>query len=175
MEMTVGTMVTIVLLVAVLVMVLFFINQIRVSGTNAIDSIDSATRAEINKIFAQDDEKSMVIYPTNREITIKKGEQKLLGFGFLLRNKGEADTFKYNVLAKSTDCSLTLPEADALIAVGKQDTVVIGAATIMEEPIYVKFRIPETAPECLIRYAINVDKGNSVYTSNAVDLVIKSK
>lgn len=174
MEMTVGTMVTIVLLVAVLVMILYFISRITESGTSAIENIDSAIRAEIDKIFAQNENKLIVVYPTSREITIKKGDERLLGFGFLLRNKGEEDTFSYDISAESTDCSLTLTDAEKLIAVGKDGDIVVPAASVMQDPIYIKFRIPETAPECIIRYNVDVKKAGSSYVSSAVDLIIKS-
>ena len=67
MEMTIGTMVTIVLLVAVLVMILFFITRITESGIGAIDGIDSAVKTEIDKLFSKDSSKKIIIYPESRK------------------------------------------------------------------------------------------------------------
>ena len=177
MEMTIGTMVTIVLLVAVLVMILFFITRITESGTNAIEGIDAAVRNEIDKLFSADSTKKIVVFPATREIRIKKGDDSL-GFGFAIRNTGEEDSFSYDVTAKETENNcLRLPEADNLIALGKKGSnILIPSATIMDDPIFVKFTIPDTAPACKIRYAINVEKGGQIYSSSIdVDLIIESE
>lgn len=174
--MTVGTMVTIVLLVAVLVMVLFFITQITESGTSAIEGIDSAVRAEIDELFAQDSSKKIVVYPASRQINIKKGEDTL-GFGFVIRNTGEEGSFSYDIVAKETSCNLRLPEAEGLIAVGRQGSgILIPSATIMDDAIFVRFDIPDTAPACVIRYSVNVEKGGEIYSSSIdVDVIIESE
>jgi hypothetical protein len=178
MEMTIGTMVTIVLLVAVLVMILFFITRITESGTGAIDGIDSAVRAEIDKLFSKDSSKKMIIYPATRAITIKRGEDSL-GFGFSIRNTGEEDSFSYDITAEeiSTRCDLRLSEADGLISLGKKDnSILISAGAVMEYPIFVRFDIPDTTPPCEIRYAINVEKSGQIYGSSInVDLFIEGE
>ena len=51
MEMSVGTIVTIVLLMSVLVLGIFFVSKIFTSSNNAIDSIDSQVQSEINQIL----------------------------------------------------------------------------------------------------------------------------
>ncbi|MEM3091480.1 MAG: hypothetical protein QXU39_02390, partial [Candidatus Pacearchaeota archaeon] len=50
MEMSVGTMVTIVLLMIVLVLGIFFIQKIFSAGTNAIETIDNQVQNEIQKL-----------------------------------------------------------------------------------------------------------------------------
>ena len=176
MEMTIGTMVTIVLLVAVLVMILFFITRITESGTSAIDGIDSAVRAQIGILFASDNKQKVVVYPDSREITIKKGQDSL-GFGFSIRNTGEEDSFSYDITAEETSCDLRLSEADGLISLGKQKNgILISAGTVMEYPIFVRFDIPDTTPPCKIRYAINVEKSGQIYGASIdVDLIIKGE
>ena len=51
MEMSVGTMVTIVLLMIVLVLGIFFIQRIFRTGTTAIDGIDAKIQNEIDNLF----------------------------------------------------------------------------------------------------------------------------
>jgi hypothetical protein len=174
MEMTIGTMVTIVLLVAVLVMILFFITRITESGTNAIDGVDAAIRTKIDKLFSSDSDKKIVIYPEPpTPIRIKKGNDDL-GFGFVIRNTGEAASFSYTVTADEIggECSIRLPKADKLIALGSQGTIPITAGSIMENAIFVRFNIPDTAPPCQIRYLIDVEKEGQSYVSAFVDLII---
>lgn len=177
MEMTVGTMITIVLLVAVLVMVLFFITKIRESGVRAIEGVDSAMRAQIDKLFAEDSTKKIVIYPATKQITIKKGEANL-GFGFAIRNIGsEEDRFSYDITATEEKCGMRLTEQENLIALGKNGkNILIQAGTIMDDPIFVRFNIPDNAPPCNIRYAVDMQKSGEVYGSTIyVDLIIEGK
>jgi len=176
MEMTMGTMVTIVLMVAVLVMVLYFITKIGESGTTAINGIDSAVKAEIDKLFAKDSTKKVVIYPAAREITIKKGDDSL-GFGFAIRNTEEEASFSYEITAKETSCDMKLTEAEDLIALGKKGSGIrIPSASIMDDPIFVKFVIPDSAPACKIRYNVDVERDGNIYGSSiGVDLVIESE
>ena len=54
MEMSVGTIVTIVLLMSVLVLGLFLVQRVFSSGTGAIDSIDSQVQNEIQKLFSEE-------------------------------------------------------------------------------------------------------------------------
>lgn len=176
MEMTIGTMVTIVLLVAVLVMVLFFITKITQSGTSAIEGIDSAVKGEINKLFAKDSTQKIMVYPETKKINIKKGEDSL-GFGFSIRNLEESGSFSYEISAVEIEekCDMTLSEADALIALGKKRSgILITSASILEDPIFVRFSIPDDSPACMISYAINVEKDGKIYGSSVyVDLFIE--
>src|SRR3990167_3393632 len=84
MEMSVGTMVTIVLLMIVLVLGIFFIQRIFSSGTNAIDTIDNEIQSQIQKLFAEEGRK-VAIYPTSREIEVKRGDDPK-GFAFSVKN-----------------------------------------------------------------------------------------
>ncbi|MFC1710727.1 hypothetical protein ACFLZJ_01030 [Nanoarchaeota archaeon] len=165
MEMTMGTVVTIVLLIAVLVMVLFFINQIREGGENAIDSVTKQIESEIDKIFSSDQTKRMVIYPATRQITIKKGTDNQKGFAFSIRNIEETGgTFSYEITASETDCGMTLPNADSLLGLGKQKSnIYIASGSIMDYPEMVKFKIPSETPLCEISYSIGLKKDNAHY------------
>ncbi|MBT3404668.1 hypothetical protein HN832_02955 [archaeon] len=174
MEMTIGTMVTIVLLVAVLVMILFFITRITETGTTAIEGIDAAVRNEINNLFSKDSSKKIELIPRTRQITLKKGENNL-GFGIMIRNTGEAGSFHYGVTAKETNCGMRLPEADNLIF-GREDDVVIPAGSVTEADIMVRFDIPETTPPCRIRYAVDIEKAGQPYASSiSMDVLIEGE
>jgi len=178
MEMTMGTVVTIVLLVAVLIVVLFFIAQVRDTGTNAISGIDTAIQSEINKLFSDDSSKKIVIIPSSRIVDLKKGDDGL-GFGFSIRNVDDTEgDFNYVVNAVETSCpqSLSVATADGYIKLGKsRSSIPIPAGSAMENAIHIGFTIPESAPPCQIRYAINVGKGGTTYIPPVeVTVVIKS-
>ena len=176
MEMSVGTMVTIVLLMAVLILGIFFIQKIFGAGTTAIDEIDQSVKNEIRELFSQDESRQIVIYPSAREIRMKKGDSG--GFGFALKNTGYDDgVFSYtiSVLEVGSNCQMTEAQADNLIILGKSGSnIQIPSGSELENPILVKFSIPKTAPLCNIRYGIDVKKDGEIYLPTvSVDLEIK--
>jgi len=98
MEMSVGTIVTIVLLMSVLVLGIFFVQKIFRTGTNAIDTIDSEVQNQISQLFSEEGKK-VAIYPTSRQITLKKNDDPK-GFAFSVRNNDvESADFSYRVYA----------------------------------------------------------------------------
>jgi len=177
MQMSMGTLVTIVLLTMVLILGGYFVSKIFTGATENIEGIDTAIKNEINKLFSQDSSKTIVIYPATREVVIKKGEDSR-GFGLSIRNvEDEAGTFSYEIKADQVSCNMQLSEADDLISLGDKGTnIQIPAGNVMEYPVFVKFNIPETAPPCEITYWITMKKGTEVYGSSvSVYLTVKGK
>ena len=175
MEMSVGTIVTIVLLMSVLVLGIFLVQKIFKTGTSAIDQIDTKIQSEIDMLFSQED-KSVVVYPKERAISIKKGD--VGGFGFSIMNKEQiAGSFSYLISAGEigSGCQLTKEQADKLIVLGKSgDEISLPSGSKLDNAILVKFNIPETAPLCQIRYQIDVKNNGEQYSpSIGVDLTIK--
>jgi len=177
MEMSIGTIVTIVLLMTVLILGLVLVRTIFKSSVENIEGIDTAVKAEIEKLFAEDESKKIVIYPATRDIKIKKGEDSR-GFGLSIRNVGESsDKFSYSITAEETSCEMQLTKAEELIALNQErNNVIIPAGNVMDDPIFVKFYIPETTPPCKIVYTINMKQGTQPYGSSVdVYVEIKSK
>lgn len=180
MEMSVGTIVTIVLLMTVLILGLVMVRTIFTGAVENINGIDQAVKNEINKLFAEDSSRKIVVYPGTRKVVIQKGKDNL-GFGFSIRNVQEdADTFSYEISAVEVSCenSMRLSEADDLITLGKtRSNIQLPPGSIMDQPIFIRFGIPETAPPCQVRYAIQLYyKGKTPYAPPVdVDLEIKSK
>lgn len=177
MEMSVGTIVTIVLLMTVLILGLVLVRGIFSSSKNAIDQIDDQIQGQINKLFTEGEGgKKVVIFPTNREITMDKGDEG--GFGFSIQNleKKEAG-FTYSVYATeiAKDCTMSKADADDLIVLGKDGSspIRIQSGSVLEDAILVKFSIPDTASLCKIRYIVDVKKDGQAYSSPSVDLTIK--
>lgn len=164
MEMSVGTIVTIVLLMTVLILGLVLVRTIFSGAVENISGIDQAVKNEINKLFSEDTSRKVVVYPSTRKITIQKGEQNL-GFGFSIRNIEQTEeTFSYDISAVEASCNIQLTTADNYITLGKSRTGVrLSAGSFMEDPIFVRFGIPETAPPCQIRYAIEIESSQGLY------------
>ncbi len=173
MEMSVGTIVTIVLLMTVLVLGIFFVQKVFSTGTNAVDVVDSQIQSELQKLFANEATK-VAFYPTSREVVVKKGDTPK-GFAFQVRNNGVDDeTFSYETTATDTSkCGDSFSEEDAndMLLGGSGDIEV--AKGDISEGILVKFVAPESAPPCTIEYKLQVDKGDSAYTGLNFFVTIK--
>ena len=179
MEMTMGTLVTIVLLTMALILGGYFVRQIFSGATTSIEGIDQAVKNEINKLFSDDDTRKIVVYPPTRQIIIKKGTDNL-GFGFSIRNIQEVnDKFSYEISAVELSCSdnFRLAKADDLIVLGKsRSNIELPPGSVMDQPMFVRFDVPETTPPCNIRYQIQLyHEGKTPYSPPVdVDVEIKS-
>ena len=178
MEMSVGTLVTIVLLMVVLVLGIVLVRTIFTSGTNAVNEIDAQVQDQINKLFA-DEATKFVVYPPSREISVEQGDTG--GVGFSMRNTGElgpgSKSFTYTVTATDIEngCGMSsLPEANKLITLGQTGTYSLNAGHKMDQAALIKFSVPKVTPLCLIRYQIKVISGSTTYGQTDFDLKIVS-
>ena len=166
MEMSVGTIVTVVLLMAVLVMGIFFITKIRSTGSNAIDQINDAIQNQINQLFTSSSG-PLVVFPASQSITIKRGDTPK-GFAFELKNPDNAQaTFSYTVAESSLhDCgSLTAEQANGFV-IGASGTFTAGPGAQSSAQL-VKFEVPSTAPACTVVYNLVVSgTSGSTYTDS---------
>ena len=147
------------------------------SSKGALNGIDSAMHNQMNQMFSDDDTKTLILVPIERKITLKKGDDNL-GFGFLIRNNGGEDaTFSYDISVPSeTSCGISGDNALKFIILGKSDSgIKILAGNVLEDPIFVRFKIPENAPPCSIRYRVTVNKDGTFMNSKDMDVEIKSK
>lgn len=176
MEMSVGTIVTIVLLMTVLVLGLVMVKNIFSGSSKSIDQINEGVQSEINNLFSDGDTK-LAIYPASREITLKKGD--IGGFGLSIINKNdEASEFSYTVEVSeiSSTCQMNEANAEKLIILGKSgDGITLESGSYMDNAVLVKFEIPETAPLCEVRYKVTIEEEgrSSDYAFDYVDLIIK--
>lgn len=181
MQMSIGTIVTIVLLMTVLILGLVLVRTIFGGAIENIKSIDQAVKNEINELFSEDDSRKLVVYPSTRLITIKKGNKNYLGFAFSIRNVEITEgKFTYNVFVNDPNirqkCNINAQEAESWIKAGKSGSVNIPPGNVMSDPEFVRYLIPDNAPPCLIRFGINIEKNNQQYGNTInIDLKIESK
>ncbi len=162
MEMSMGTIVTIVLLMSVLVLGIFFVQKIFVVGEDAVELIDDQLQNEIAKLFSEKG-KSLMIYPDKAEIRIKAGGDPK-GFAFLINNKEiESRDYQYTVFAQpnfdfAEKCGSTMTQqkADSYLQLAS-GTISLGPGRTMDRAELVRFKIPETAPPCSIPYRLEID------------------
>jgi len=173
MEMSVGTIVTIVLLMSVLVLGIFLVQKIFKTGTSAIDEVDKQIQTQINQLFAEEGNK-LVIFPSSREVSVKKGDAPK-GFAFSVENKDvEQHDFNWEVSAQDvSSCgAVTLEQADSWL-LPSEGSFPLGPGDSLTLAELVKFRIPETAPPCTIIYKLKVNSDEVPYDSGSVFVTIK--
>lgn len=163
MEMSVGTIVTIVLLMAVLVLGLVLIKSIFKSSTTAVSNVDSQIQNQISKIF-EDEGGILVIYPSSREITLNKDDDPA-GFAFAVKNEyTETTTFSYKVFVQDiSDCgsSFTEAQANSLILGGAGSFSLKSGEDTASSKDLVKFVLNADVPICTMIYRINVCEGTT--------------
>lgn len=179
MEMSVGTIVTIVLLMAVLVLGLVLVQKIFGSASNAVDNVDSQIQNQITKLF-EDDGAKLVVYPSSREVTLKRKDDTPKGFAFAVRNNDgtKEKELSYSVIAEDvTKCGAGFSEEDAedlLLGSTGSYTLGPGEDTISNRDL-VKFVLNENVPLCTIVYRLVIkdETGNKNYDSATVYVTIK--
>ena len=175
MEMSVGTIVTIVLPVSVLVLGLLLIQNIFSSAKDAVDLTDNQLKDEIQKIFSE--EKKLVIYPGTTEIEVERGETSGIGIGVRNRLRGDEEgVFDYSLLVDDSDirnnCGVDANEVESWIR-GKEGSDIalpIGNEVQIER---VLFDIPENAPLCSVKMRVKITVDKSNYATDSFFLTIK--
>jgi hypothetical protein len=173
MEMSVGTIVTIVLLVSVLILGIFLIARIRTLATGVIDMTNDAVTKEINKLFAEP--KEVVIYPVGRVLEIKQGNSDQVGvvIANIIQGGTGTEKFAYIVeLQDKGDCALTEDQIKAWIILGKEDSN-IPIAPGKQIVGRVTFRIPDGTPLCKARFKVDVSIDGRAYGRENFDVQIK--
>lgn len=181
MELSIGTIVVIVLAVMALVLGIFLTQKIFSSAKGAIDLTDQQLRNELSKLFTE--ESKTTIYPGTRYIEIKQDSTD--GVGFAIRNLlsgGGTTEFSYSVVASDSDletkCGIDKEVAESWIVTGKSESdIPIASGDFSVQKIL--FEIPVGSPLCTMRFRINVDSlvDNEMvaYDTDFFDLKIKPK
>jgi len=175
MEMSVGTIVTIVLLMTVLILGIYLVQQIFSSAKGAIDLTDEQLRSEINKLFGED--KELVIYPSSRRVEIKQENEDGVGIGIknLLQGVSGTSTFSYEVVVSDvSDCVETEDEVEEWFTTGKSENDIpigVGKSAIQK----VLFRIPSGTSLCTARFRVNVYAEDEAYATDFFDITVKAK
>lgn len=165
-EMSVGTIVVIVLSMVVLVLGIFFVQQIFNVGSGAVDSVDAEVQNQIQKLFDEDGAR-VAIYPTSRRISLDQGDRDR-GFAFGISNQETTPTnFGYSVLATDASNCQGIDESTATsyLIGGSGETGNIGSGDTFG-PNLVTFIIPEAAPLCTIEYALEVQRDDGTVYRN---------
>ena len=184
MEMSVGTIVTIVLLMSALVLGLILTRSIFKSSTESVDIIDDQIKGEINNLFADDNTKLVIGLGGQSTAKVKQGTANFgIPFGFSPTNPqawgSNRDGCKYSidVLDQPSFC-LNNGWQDV------EDSVITGTENVEFDEVdstngyaLIKISVPEDVPPCLQRFKITVKCGTSTQetTVGSFDLDVIKK
>ncbi len=178
-EMSIGTVVVLVLGMTMLILGLVLVKNIFGGATDNIDVLNEGVKDRINKLFSEDSSIRSVILLSGGKAEIKQGEE--WGIAASIKNietgTSQASQFSYNTIVSNSysesDCrGLTAQEALSWIVTRDSGTFNIPPGE--SEEFIIRFQIPETAPLCIIPFDIIINKGNEPYDTNFFDVVIKS-
>lgn len=171
--MSVGTIVTIVLLMTVLILGLVLVRTIFTGAKYNVDQINDKVKDEINKLFSE--EKNLVVYLPNNVAEIKQGES--WGIAFAVYNDQESQEFEYEVKLDDSriedKCGVRAAEAENWIVTGNEGELPIQSGSKAYE--VVRFNVPEgdvnDISRCIARFRIVLyGEDKEVFASQSFDV-----
>jgi hypothetical protein len=174
MEMSVGTIVTIVLLMTVLISGLFLISKIFSSATGVVDLTDAQLRKQVQELWSE--ESSLVIFPETRLVEIKQGQMDGVGIGIrnLIPDSAGSNKFSYSVLVgDASDCNGNTNPEDWFTVGASEDNIPLSVGSFTSTKVLL--RIPSSAPLCTVRFRVKVDADGQDYATDYFDIVVKPK
>lgn len=168
-ELSIGTIVIIVLAMSMLILGLVLVRNIFGGATEASDLINENVKAEINKLFNDEGRKTAVYLPDNLA-TVKKEQLYSIGFAIKNTERGTSDAGSFTYVVQATEveqgCRLTLQQADTYIRQGRAGGPIRILPGDEPEERTIQFRADANAPLCLITYDIVVKKDGQDYDTN---------
>jgi len=173
-ELSIGTMVVIVLAMSMLILGLVLVKNIFTSSIYNVKSINDKVKGEIGKLFNEEGKKT-VVYLADSKAEVDQGGD--WGVAFAIKNieKGttKSSIFNYRVTSGdiSGDCKgLSKSEAENWIKARQTNTITLDPGEM--SPNIIRFSIPETAPLCIVPYNIEVTKDGQQYANDFFDIVV---
>ena len=180
-ELSMSTIVILVLAMSMLILGLVLVRTIFSTGTNIMKMTDQQLRAQVSKIFAEDEK--LTIYPDSRQLEIRIGSQDGVGIGIknLLQGISGASKFSYTVTSANDPTlrkkcvGIDSKIADSWMVTGSaEDNIEISPGDVSARKVL--FSVPSGAPLCTIRYTVTVSvKGTTEKFNDYFDITIKPK
>ncbi len=173
-EMSIGTIVIIVLSMSMLILGMVLVKNIFSGASSNVLQMNDKVKDQINKLFVED--KRTVVYLPNQLAEIKQGEDWGVAFGVKNLQKGtvEAGRFHYEVSVSDPDvrtkCGIDERTIEGWIKTGRADDMVIAPGQSYFG--IARFLIPEGAPLCTVRFHVAVTKDNVAYATDFFDVEV---
>ena len=175
-EMSIGTIVIIVLSMSMLILGMILVKNIFSGATENVLQMNDKVKDQINKLFVED--KRTVVYLPNQIAKIKQNEDWGVAFGVknLERGTAEAGRFHYDVSVSDPDvrtkCGIGERDVESWIKTGRSDDMTISPGQSYFGII--RFLVPEGAPLCTVRFHIEITKDNAAYATEFFDIEVLS-
>lgn len=178
-ELSIGTIVIIVLAMAMLILGLILVRNIFSGGTNAVDRINQGVINEIERVFSDPNQKIAII-PKTRKINLEQGSR---GSGIALSIKNTENrekNFEYKIFVERNFDSekkcdgITKEEINEWLDIDS-GSFTLGRGQKPNDPDLITFTIPEDAPLCTILFKVEVRSDGKIYDTSSFQLVIESK
>jgi phage tail tube protein FII len=161
-ELSIGTIVIIVLAMSMLILGLILIQKIFFGATDATELINQNVHDQINKLFNDNQDKTVIFLP-GAHADIKKGTTYSIKFAIrnTLIGADTAQTFRYEILVGEvgSDCPQSwitnTDKAQKFITLGATGKVSINSGTAPVER-EIRIRASDDAPLCQISYDLYV-------------------
>tara|TARA_Y100000310_G_C20677743_1_gene814074 strand:+ start:39 stop:650 length:612 start_codon:yes stop_codon:yes gene_type:complete len=164
-ELSIGTIVIIVLAMSMLILGLVLIRTIFTGAKYNVETMNDKVRDEISELFTE--EKKTVIYLANQKADINPGEDWGVAFAIKNLRKGVADAQNFRYIVEASDsnikkkCGINEATANSWIATGGEDNIDIPPGDTYHG--VVRFRVPEGSPLCIIRFNLDVKVEGETY------------
>lgn len=172
-ELSIGTIVIIVLAMSMLILGLVLIKSIFSGAKYNVDEMNDKVKDEIAKLFVEDTK--AVIYLPNRIAEIKQGEQ--WGVGFAIQNLISTQRFSWRIEVDDArireKCGVTELQAERWVTTGGEGSVDIASGDKYSDVI--RFSIPagtvSDISTCLVRYHLIIEKEDRTnYKTESFDI-----
>jgi len=176
-ELSVGTIVILVLAMTMLIMGIVLIRGIFKGATYNVAVLNEKVRGEINKLFTEDDK--LVVYLADNIAKVEQGGDYGVAFGIKNLETGtmQVGIFSSEVVISNpsevqSKCGISSSAVENWMTGSSEANIPISPGQAGYG--LVRFNVPKTAPLCTIRFRINIKKDNQPYATGFFDLKITS-
>ena len=173
-ELSIGTIVIIVLAMSMLILGIVLVKNIFGGAMDITDMTNEQLKSQVSKMFGED--KPFVMYPDSRQLEMKIGEVSSFGFGIKNLGKAGSDTkFSYEVTADDIPRKCEVRGEAILrdwVVTGGQSSgipIAIGEISIGK----VTMEIPGGVVPCTFRLRVNVKENSANYATDFIDITLK--
>lgn len=175
-ELSVGTIVILVLAMAMLILGIVLVRNIFTGAGDAVELINDNVKAQINALFNEDDSKKMEIYLPNHEAKVSPGKNYIVRFAVknVLQDVSGSTEFKYetDVNEIESGCPITVNKANDFIKIGRRGSLAVAPGQDPKEGL-LRIEIPEGTALCSLSYSIKVTSSGQFYDQDTFLLTIE--
>jgi hypothetical protein len=164
-ELSIGTIVIIVLAMSMLILGLVLIRGIFTGATDNVDELNEKVNQEVKNLFVSNDERA-VLRLTESTAKVKQGSEFGVAFGVRNTEQGAigAATFSYDTNLEDNqireNCGVSKEVAERWIRFGSGSLSVRPGES---DSALIKVSIPEESPLCETKYSIEIKKDGTFY------------